>query len=1014
MKFIEDKVATTCEKLLGLSKLKPVRLDGFTYQSCDYKRDGEPIPTNGYEPYDPKLSLIGKDKHFWFHKQFTTPPKSQEGRQLIFELQTGMEGWDALNPQGLLYLDGKMVQGFDVNHTEAVLDYDTTYDMHIYFYLGMHDSRVSFLPSLYELDTKIQKLYYDLHVPLDACRVLGYGNEDYIRILRCLELALSELDLCKPYSDAFYRSVDRTIDYLDRELYHGLCGKGNTVVNCIGHTHIDVAWLWTLAQTKEKAQRSFSTVLSLMRRYPEFKFMSSQPQLYQYVKEAAPELYAEIKQAVKEKRWEVEGAMWLEADVNISSGESLVRQILFGKRFMQKEFGVDSKIVWLPDVFGYTGALPQIMKKCGVDKFFTTKIGWNEFNKFPYDTFMWQGIDGTEIFTSFITAQDYDRNNPDQTTCTYVGYIRPSQVYGSWHRYQQKEYNNETLITFGFGDGGGGPTADMLEQQRRLSYGLPGFPRTVIDFAGNYLNRVEANFEASCKQLKRTPRWVGELYLELHRGTYTSIAKNKKNNRDSELLYQRIETLSVMDTLLNAGTYPQEAINKNWQTILLNQFHDIIPGSSIFEVYEDCDKDYARVLSEGREIESEKLDALSDKINTAGGVWVYNPNSFAYSGPVDLEGKKAGVDNIPPMGWAVVEPVQQTDIQVTTDTIESAFYLIRFDDRANIISLYDKQNERECIQNGARANELQAFEDIPKCYDAWEITNYYKQKMYLVDDVVSVTPFSDGASAGLVIVKRFLDSTIEQRIRVYDNSRRIDFETTIDWKQEQLLLKAAFPLDIHTNRATYDIQFGSIERPTHENTSWDAAKFEVCAQKWADLSDGSYGVSLLNDCKYGYSTEGSTLKLTLLKSALYPNPKADKELHRFTYSLLPHAGTVTQSDTVQQAYGLNQRPIAKRLPPQKGTLPERYSFVSCDRDNVIIETIKKAEDSDDCIIRLYETANQRTNVTLTFSNNFDQVYTCDMLEQNQALLAEAGSSVTFPIRGYEICTLKLCGIKAGA
>ena len=324
-------------------------------------------------------------------------------------------------------------------------------------------------------------------------------------------------------------------------------GDTGAVVHCIGHTHIDVAWQWTLAQTREKAQRSFATVINMMKQYPEYKFMSSQPQLYQYVKRAAPELYDEIKEMVRQGRWEVEGAMWLEADCNLPSGESLIRQIIHGKRFMQREFGVDSKILWLPDVFGYSAALPQILKKCGVEKFVTSKISWSEFNKMPYDSFLWEGMDGTEIFTYFITAQDLPKKGEDDNFTTYVGYIRPSQVLGTWRRFQQKEYNNETLITFGFGDGGGGPTRDMLEQQRRLAYGIPGIPKTKIETAGNFLDKVEKNFNENAEKLRRVPKWVGELYLEMHRGTYTSIAKNKKHNRKSELLLREAEALAAAD-----------------------------------------------------------------------------------------------------------------------------------------------------------------------------------------------------------------------------------------------------------------------------------------------------------------------------------------------------------------------------------------------------------------------------------------------------------------------------------
>ena len=509
MDFIQNKVDIICGVLHDLMETTAMEIDDMEYIPSGYKETNTPpAPDAGWMPFTRRDRVQGKDQHFWFHKKFRTP-KATKGKYPVLEVVTGQDGpWDATNPQCILYLNGCMVQGMDVNHTKAPLEYDTEYDMYLYFYAGMIDKLLDVLLSVKLIDEKIEKLYYDLRVPYDALLCFERTDPNYIDPLKELELALQHLDLRDPLSSEFYQSVDETIDYLDKHFYHGLCGKSDAVVSCIGHTHIDVAWLWTLAQTREKAQRSFSTVLNLMKKYPEYVFMSSQPQLYKYVKQAAPEVYEQIKEMVKAGRWEVDGAMWLEADCNLPSGESLVRQIIHGKRFMKEEFGVDSKVLWLPDVFGYSAALPQILKKSGVEKFVTSKISWNEFNKLPYDTFLWEGVDGTDIFTYFISARDYDKNCENDTNTTYVGYIRPKQVLGTWKRYQQKQYNNETLITFGFGDGGGGPTADMLEQQRRLQYGLPGLPRTQISRAGDFLDRVEKNFEENCKKLRRTPKWV--------------------------------------------------------------------------------------------------------------------------------------------------------------------------------------------------------------------------------------------------------------------------------------------------------------------------------------------------------------------------------------------------------------------------------------------------------------------------------------------------------------------------
>ncbi len=1006
MRFIDDKIRVICEALEGQMKTKLFDITDITYQPTGYKTSDE-LPTGeGFLPFDTHLTIGGRDAHYWFKFHFTTPAR-KEGHELYFSLLTGREGqWDAANPQGILYLNGKMVQGLDTNHTDVLVDYDTDYDAVLYFYVGMHEDLVAMRPSLVELDKEIEALYYDLKVPLDAAMVLDPKSNDHIQILKKLETAEGFLDMREPYSAAYYEGIANARAYLKKELFEGISGKNDALVACIGHTHIDVAWLWTLDQTREKAQRSFSTVISMMKQYPEYIFMSSQPQLYKYVKEAAPALYEEIKAAVKAGRWEVEGAMWLEADCNLSSGESLVRQIIHGKRFMKEEFDADSTILWLPDVFGYSIALPQILKKTGVKKFVTSKISWNETNKMPYDAFLWQGLDGSEIFTYFLTARDHTPEGVNDNGTTYVGYIRPSQVLGTWERFQQKEYNNETIITFGFGDGGGGPTRDMLEQQRRLSYGLPGFPATKIEKAGDLLDRVEANFNKNRELLKRTPRWVGELYLEYHRGTYTSIAKNKKNNRKSELLFEEAEKAAPTDLVLLGGKYPSKEFYDSWETILLNQFHDIIPGSSIFEDYEECDREYAAIRSLGEDIRSKKLKELASHTGKDG-LFVYNPNSFAASAAVDTKDGKRFVKDVPAMGWKIVEELPLSDsVKLDGNTAENDFFRMEVNSDGEI-TLYDKINDRLVFADGETGNQIQAFEDFPRAYDDWEITNYYKQKMWAVRDVKAITPITDGARKGFEIVKAFSHSTITQKIWLYDDVAKIDVETTLDWHEHHVILKAAFPTSVHSSVATYDVQFGNVERPTHLNTSWDAAKFEVCAHKWADISDAGYGLSILNDCKYGHNAEGNILKLTLLKCGTYPNPEADQGIHTFTYSIYPHAGTWRDADTVREAYLLNEPLTAFEVKAGDGKLDNEYSFLAVDQKNVIIETAKKAYDDESMIFRAYECVNKRTATTFTPGFEVKKAYLCDMLENELSELPVVDGKIKMTLGNYEIVTVKL-------
>lgn len=1010
MNFITQKIKVTAEKLKELLLVKTIALKGFQITQSGYGKDNLP-PNEIWSKFAENGVIKGKDAHFWLRRKIKTP-QNENGKAVYFSLKTGREGqWDAINPQCLAYLDGKAVQGFDVNHTDMLLEFDREYELLIYLYTGMIDADFKFIPSLKIIDKRIEELYYDIYVPLDACLVLKESSSNTVNMLKELELALSYLDLRKPYSKAFYDSVEKTAEYLEQHLYKKLCNIDKATVACIGHTHIDVAWLWTLAQTMEKVQRSFTTVLELMKRYPEFKFMSSQPQLYQYMKDTQPKLYEEIKQRVIEGRWEVEGAMWLEADCNIPSGESLVRQVLFGKRFIKSEFGIDSKILWLPDVFGYSAALPQILAKSGVDKFVTSKISWNETNKMPYDTFMWEGIDGTELFTYFITARSTQWAGEDRYT-TYNGDIDAGYVLGTYQRYQQKEYNEETIIPFGHGDGGGGPTQQMLERQRRLSRGLPGLPKTEIKSVTEFLKGVQSRFFENSKKLKRIPKWCGELYLELHRGTYTSIAEVKKNNRKGEALLAKAELLSSVCMLLNKSLYPQADINKLWHTLLLNQFHDIIPGSSIFEVYKDSKNQFEQLKKSGESIVEEKLNIIAQNIQTEGGLLVFNPNSFITDGFVEVDGKTVAVKSVPALGWKVEkQPEINNSINVNKELLENEFIKITFDSKGNIISIFDKENNRQIIKEGKYANELIAFEDLPKEWDAWEITDYYKQKSYQITDTQSVEVKKEGARAGISIIRKYLNSVIQQTIYLYEGSRRIDFKTRIDWQEEHQLLKTFFPINVHSNKVTYEIQFGNIERASHFNTSWDAAKFEVCAHKWADVSDGSYGVSLLNDCKYGHSAEGSTLSLTLLKCATYPNPHADKGEHIFTYSLYPHFGDYRTGGTVKEAYLLNRPLTAMPVAAGKGVLKEKYSFISCDKENIIIETVKKAEDDDALIVRLYDAYDINSQCKLSFGFDVKSAYICDLMENAEQELAINKNNVSLPVKNFEIITLKINSIK---
>jgi alpha-mannosidase len=1039
MFFAVERINRIVSELGDYIYTSQTQVTDIKFKSCGY--DAYELlyqSSEGWETCAPNQSWGGKDQHYWF-KTVVTVPVGFEGKRVVLRVETGRRGWDALDPQLLVFVNGVVTQGLDVNHKEVLFAEHAkageSYEIDLYDYTGMRDGYTQLNVSLCVLETEVEKLYYNLRVPLQVCKLLDDEDIRRVDILNYLTEAINMLDLRKPFSKAFYETVDKVNRYLDIEFYGKLCGKETVTEVCVGHTHIDVAWLWTLAQTREKTVRSFATVLNLMKQYPEYVFMSSQPQLYDYVRQDQPDLYEEIKKMVKTGRWEAEGAMWLEADCNITSGESLVRQILFGKRFFKEEFGVDNKILWLPDVFGYSAALPQILKKSGVDYFMTTKISSNEFNMLPYDTFMWKGLDGTEILTYFISTQEYVRGSSRRTT-TYNGDATPAEVKGCWNRYQQKEINSEVLNSYGFGDGGGGPTREMLECLSRLEKGIPGCPKTktgtALEFFRNLESRVSGN--------KRLPKWVGELYFESHRGTYTSIARNKKFNRKTEFLNQDAELLSSMNTVLCGAVYPREEINACWQTTLLNQFHDIIPGSSIREVYEDSKAQYEAINRKGRELVESALQGIVDNIRIeTTSVAVFNQLGFTRSDAVTAElpqgwrfakvfdgsepvkAQQSGsgcilffAKNVPPKGYKIftlrqAEPEQaQSADEAKPSHLENRFFAIAIDSDGTLLSIYDKVNGREVLQPGHRGNQLQAFEDKPSDCDAWNIDIYYQEKMWEVNDVTGIETVEDGpVRSGVKVSRRFLDSTIDQTYYIYNDIPRIDFDTAIDWKEKQVLLKAAFPVDIRAEKATYEIQYGNVERPTHWNTSWDWARFEVCAHKWADLSEEGYGISLMNDCKYGYDIRDSVMRLTLLKSATSPNVDADREHHSFVYSLYPHQNSWKQGDVANMAYKLNCPMYAICTAVHPGVLPGEFYFVKTNSDNVMIDVVKQAEDSADVIVRLYEFKNKRSSVTLTFGKPFTTVWECNMMENEAQELASSPNQFSFIVRPYEIRTFKI-------
>jgi len=987
--------------------------------------ESRPVPTclEGTWEALPASTIWGGHFAYFAFRSTVRIPTEMAGLPVEFTLRTGREGgWDATNPQFTLYVNGQLRQGLDVNHCECRLTDAAVagecFDIFLSAYTGTNGFQLNFDAGLQTVDVLTEQLYYDLLVPWQTAGLLETDDPAYIELMADMTAAVNLLDLRKPGSAAYRASAQQAVDYLKETLYNGKHWS-EALVRCVGHTHIDVAWLWTLSVTEDKSVRSFSTVLELMRRYPEYIFMSSQPQLYQYVKKNAPEIYEGIKARVAEGRWEPEGGMWLEADCNLASGEALVRQFLYGKRFFMKEFGKENMILWLPDVFGYSAALPQIMDKCGIRYFMTTKISWNDTNQIPNDTFYWKGIDGTKILTHFIPAKDYVKAGDDQRKratfmSTYVGMMSPNHVKGGWQRYQQKKLNNEILFAYGYGDGGGGPTAHMLQIQRRLQKGLPGVPRTLPSNSLDFFRKLEQDLQG-----RKVPIWAGELYLEYHRATYTSMARNKRYNRKSEFALANVETQALLANRFCGKVYPEEGLAEQWEALLRNQFHDILPGSSIFEVYEDSRVEYEKLLAFAAE---ESADALQQLADGVGKTIVFNPNGQTMSGFVILDapdgrccvqktadGKYlAWAEAVPSKGYAVLpdSAPEMGSVSISTQTVETPFGRIRFNDKGHICSWYDKAACREILQSGQWANVLMTYEDKPFEHDNWNVESYYREKSWPVEDLRSAVVVENGPYRyALELCWRYLDTDIRETLYFYPNTSRVDVRFTTDWKENQLLLKVLFPLALNTTEATFEIQYGNVKRSTTTNTSWDQARFEVCHHKWLDVAEGGYGVSILNDCKYGVGIEENVVGLTLLKCGTYPNPVADREYHEVSYSILPHKGSWQEAGTVREAYLLNN-PMVCAQPACSGSgLPERYSAVNHDCRNIMVETVKKAEDTEDTVIRLYEFENTRTNVRLTLPEQAKAVWLCDMLERKQTLLGEDTDTVQLTAAPFEIITI---------
>ena len=996
---------------------------------------------------------------FVLRSQFNCPEDWDPSLPIALYLPMGNAG-DFIHPEALVHIDGQPYASCDRFHHEISIPEryrdGQSHQLVLHGWTGLgkkehpDDRTQLYMRPCYivQPDPVLRQFIATVRVAVGVVRQIKEGNPARSLLLSGLDRAFGILDTRTPQDERLYDSIPEAQDALN-EAVEKAGSPINLDVYAAGHAHLDVAWLWTLGQTRRKAGRTFHNVLHLMDQFPEYNFSQSQPQLYEYVRQDYPALFEGIQQKVQEGRWEPVGGMWVEADCNLTGAEALARQFLLGRNFYRQHFGedVDAPVLWLPDVFGYAWNLPQLIRQAGLDYFFTIKIGWNQYNRMPYDTFWWQGLDGTRVLTHYSTTTDSD----NQYASTYNARATSEEALNTWNNFQQKDLGENgkyppVLMSFGYGDGGGGPTVEMLENIREMK-NFPALPRVRHAKVKDFFQTLESEFGGSL------PNWNGELYLEYHRGTYTTQARNKRANRKSEILLHNAEFLATLAKSNDPGfQYPHNEIDQAWKLVCLNQFHDIIPGSSIQEVYIESLEQYEQVNHSGEQIIDQALNVIEDRYGGLVRIVNASPvnrNDLAFVPKTDLpdlrtsdgrqvvaqqveDGTLLDVGELAPYHVEVLAvddtpiPPPENTLSASKNHLENALIRVSFDQDGNIISILDKAHQREIIPPSAKANQFQAFEDRPMRWDAWDIDIYYDDQVWYANSVHKIEVVETGPlRATLRFHRKIYESTIIQQVSIRANSPRIDFDTWIDWRQQHTLLKVAFPVDILTSAASYEIQWGHVQRPTHSNTSWDWARFETCAHKWADVSEADYGVSLLNDCKYGYDIKDSdqgpyaVMRLSLLRGPTHPDPQADQGEHRFTYSLLPHTGSVG-TQTISEGYALNQPLIADLT---KGKITDSQmqlsSFeiveppiITCDQTNILIETIKWAEDGNGWIIRLYDSLGQRGTAKLSFIMPVAEVWQTNLLEENLIQIAVVDREISINFTPFQIITLRIIpGIK---
>jgi alpha-mannosidase len=955
-----------------------------------------------------------------FFRQRVVIPKSLAGEKVALQIFLGGDS--------LVTINGVPWHGLDIFRNEFPLTGKAkageVFDLQIESYMNFQGVSAKtnelLVSDLVAIDRELRDAYWDLWC---IAKLLAVPNLD-AKLAEFIEFHLWKAMKLIPLqgaTDAEFRAAALDAQrHVRAEVYGSSRFKGDGLMHLVGHSHLDVVYMWPYREFVRKIGRTHATMLRLMEEYPQFKFVQSQAKIYADMKQYFPALFRQVKRRVAEGRWEPIGAFWLEPDCNLISGESFVRQILHGQRFLKENFGFTSQTCWQPDVFGLSWAMPQILHRAGIRYFLTNKmVAWNDTNPWTLNTFWWEGFDGSRVLGIVPPGH-------------FIGTVDPDHIDRQWRNFADKTEIGETLHIYGWGDGGGGVDPEMIESAKRYQ-DLPGLVRLKFSTAEEAFASIARKVSAA----KHLPVLRDEIYLEEHRGTFTHRGRLKKLNRRAELLYREAELLATF-AWLKTGKYPEQLLDAGWKDLLNAQFHDSLPGTHVNKVYPELLADYDRIFAAGNQV---RTSALSVVVGAASrprpdSLVIFNSMLFertdyasvpealvkgrAIAGTVqqtvaDLDGTKRRLFRLPAtpaMGFRILKlgaaNRPASTVSVTGNSLENEFLRAKFNDGGELVSLWDKEHNREVLAPGQVANQFQLFEDTPGKYDAWDIIESYMDHPINIAGNAKLRVDERGpVRASLRLEKKIGQSKLVQRISLCAGSRRLEFETQVDWVERQRLLKVAFPVNINAAFATYDIAYGNMPRPTHRNTSYDRAKFEVPAHQWMDLSQTDYGVSVLNDCKYGCDVLGQTMRLTLLKGSISPDPKADMETHHFTYALYPHVGDWRTGNVIPEAMTLNHPVLAQPASAKSVKVTDGESLFTCTAPNLTLEAVKRSEDGKDLVIRLVERHNAATQAELVFPRPIKSAWSCDLMEKKEQKLAVEGCRVKFTAKPYEIVTLRV-------